>query len=645
MDTAKYINLFISETREHLVNLNQALLALEKKPDESSRLDEIFRSMHTIKGMAASIGLEAIADISHRGEDLLDKMRRRQSLASPEEIDLIFTVLDFLEASVELVAQGKQPGQVMAQRYQNIVNKIGIMTSSNHDAIPIKVASNGGCDFKRITPIMQEDSLVYKIRILLEQDVSLKSARAFLILHNLEKVGQVAYTVPERHDLEADKFDRGFSLFLVSSEKDIEVVKNNVACTEVEDFQIEGVVEETSEEVLERKTIGAFVQLAQEKAKDVKVSVTRLDNLMNLVGELVVWRERLKQLSVRSNDPEMQDGVDKVAQIASDLQQEVLTARLVPMAEVFDRFPRVVRDAAKGLGKKIDFILEGRELEMDRSILQMLSEPVVHLLRNAVDHGLELPHQRKQYGKSQVGSIVLSAVRQKDQVLIKVVDDGKGLDVEKIRRKIIDQGFITADKAGELSEKQLFEYLLLPGFSTADKISELSGRGVGLDVVKRRIEEMGGTFAMESHPGAGSTFSITVPLSLAIIRILLVSANQQTYAIPIGQVKETMHVRKKIIKMLKGHSLVQFRNRIIPLMRLSNTIGLSQNQEISEGPAMIVEREGSEVALLFDALIGQQEVVVKPLSRLLKQIKIFSGATIDREGRPMLIVDLNNIIV
>lgn len=645
MDTAKYINLFVSETREHLVNLNQALLALEKKPDESSRLDEIFRSMHTIKGMAASIGLDFIADLTHKGEDLLDKMRRRQTAAASDEIDLIFSVLDFLEESVGMVAAGKQPDEGITKRCQELVAKIDNLTAVSQEAAPAKVASNGGSDFKRINPLRTENSRVYKIRILLEQEVSLKSARAFLILHTLERSGKIAYTLPERHDLESEKFDRGFSIFLVTDRADQEGIKSDISCAEIEDIQIEEVREESAEEALERKTIGAFVQLAQEKAKDVKVSVARLDSLMNLVGELVVWRERLKQMAVQNGDPDIQDGVDKIAQIASDLQQEVLTARLVPMAEVLDRFPRVVRDAAKGLGKEIDFTVEGRELEMDRSILQMLSEPIIHLLRNAVDHGVELPHQRKQSGKSQVGSISLTALKQKDQVLIRVVDDGKGFDLEKIRRKVIDNGYLTADRAAELSEKQLYEYLLLPGFSTADKISELSGRGVGLDVVKRRIEEMGGSFAMESQTGRGSTFTITVPLSLAIIRTLLVSACSQIYAVPITQVMETTNVKQKAMKTLHGKRLLQFRNRVIPVVKLAKAIGLSGEDSMGDGPALIIERQGSELALMFDTMIGQQEIVVKPLSRLVKQVKFFSGATISREGRPMLILDLNNIAI
>jgi len=645
MDTAKYINLFVSETREHLVSLNQALLALEKKPDESSQLDEIFRSMHTIKGMAASIGLDFIADLTHKGEDLLDKMRRRQTAAASEEIDLIFLVLDFLEEAVGLVAAGKQPDESLAQRCRELVGQIERLTAETQETVPAKVASNGGSDFKRINPLKTDNSHVFKIRILLEQDVSLKSARAFLILHTLERGGQVAYTVPERHDLESEKFDRGFTIFLVTDQEDQEELKNDISCADVEDLQIEEVREESAEEALERKTIGAFVQLAQEKAKDVKVSVARLDSLMNLVGELVVWRERLKQLAVQNGDPAIQDGVDKIAQIASDLQQEVLTARLVPMSEVLDRFPRVVRDAAKGLGKEIDFTVEGRELEMDRAILQMLSEPVIHLLRNAVDHGVELPHQRKQAGKSQVGSITLTAQKQKDQVLIKVVDDGKGFDLERIRRKVIDNGHLKAGQAAELTDQQLYEYLLLPGFSTADKISELSGRGVGLDVVKRRIEEMGGSFAMESRPGKGSVFSITVPLSLAIIRTLLISAGAQTYAVPITQVKEITNIKQKALKTLHGKRLLQFRNRVIPVVRLASVIGLSPETDIGEGPALIVDRQGSELALLFDTMIGQQEIVVKPLSRFVKGIKTFSGATIDREGRPMLILDLNNIAV
>lgn len=644
LDASKYRDLFVSETREHLVNLNRALLALEKNPGDVALLDEVFRSMHTIKGMAASIGQDLVADLTHKAESLLDRMRKRLAPVGPAQIDLMLEALDFLEAAVAAIGRDQSPAQAMADQAREIAGKMEALAAAGTQPEPA-AATASGCDFTRINPLKADGDAVYKIRVLLEQDVPLKSARAFLVLHNLGQMGKVAYTVPERHDLEAERFDRGFTVFLVSRPVDPNALEQSIACSEIEDIQIEEVREESAEEAIERKTVGAFLQLAQERPRDIKVSVQRLDALMNLVGEMLVWRDRLKQLISRIEDPAVHDGVDKIAQITSDLQHQVLAARLVPMAEIFDRFPRVVRDAAKALSKEIDFRVEGRELEMDRSILQMLAEPLVHLLRNAVDHGVETPEKRVAKGKPQAGTIRLAAAKLKDQVVITVEDDGRGLDFEAIRRKAVERGLATAEKAAGMSPSQLADFIAMPGFSTAEKVTEVSGRGVGLDVVKNKVEAMGGSLRIESRPGAGTDFILTVPLSLAIIRTLLVGVGDDCYSIPMSQVRETVEVKPQDVKTLQGRPLFLFRRRAIPLAHLGRTLGSIQGQARLSGPAVVVERQGGEAALLIDRMLGQQEIVVKPLSPLVKQIRTFSGATIDRNGRPMLILDVNNLTI
>jgi two-component system chemotaxis sensor kinase CheA len=557
----------------------------------------------------------------------------------------MFEALDFLEAAVAAIGHDQSPDRKMSEQAGEIVRKMEAMAAVQAQPEPVALASTSGCDFTRINPLKLPGDTIYKVRVLLEQDVALKSARAYLVLHNLEQMGKVAYTVPERHDLEAERFDRGFSVFLVSKPLDRQAIEGNIACSEIEDIQIEEIREETTEEAIERKTVGAFLQLAQERPRDIKISVQRLDTLMNLVGEMLVWRDRLKQLIIGVEDPAVHDGVDKIAQITSDLQHEVLAARLVPMSEIFDRFPRVVRDAAKALSKEIDFKVEGRELEMDRSILQMLAEPLVHLLRNAVDHGVETPERRAASGKPQAGTIRLAAAKLKDQVVITVEDDGRGLDVEAIRRKAVERGLTSPEKAAALTESQLAEFIAMPGFSTAEKVTEVSGRGVGLDVVKNKVEAMGGSLRIESRPGAGTTFLVTVPLSLAIIRTLLVGVEGDCYSIPMSQVRETVEVKPDDVKTLQGKPLFLFRRRAIPLAHLGRALGRSRREDRLSGPAVVVERQGGEAALLIDRMLGQQEVVIKPLSGLVKHIRTFSGATISREGRPMLIVDVNNLLL
>ncbi len=642
MDTAKYRDLFVSETREHLVNLNRALLALEKTPGDPALLDEVFRSMHTIKGMAASIGQDLVAELTHQAETLLDRMRKHQLPVASAQIDLMFEALDFLEAAVTAIGHDQSPGQKMSEQAGEIARRMEALASAGPQP-EAAAASTSGCDFTRINPLKLPGDSVYKVRVLLEQDIALKSARAFLVLHNLEQLGKVAYTVPERHDLEAERFDRGFSIFLVSKPVDQEALVQGIACSEIEDIQVEEVREETTEEAIERKTVGAFLQLAQERPRDIKVSVQRLDSLMNLVGEMLVWRDRLKQLITGVEDPAVHDGVDKIAKITADLQHEVLAARLVPMAEIFDRFPRVVRDAAKALSKEVDFKVEGRELEMDRSILQMLAEPLVHLLRNAVDHGVETAERRAASGKPRTGTIRLAAAKLKDQVVITVEDDGRGLDLEAIRRKAVERGLATPERAAAMSESQLSDLLAMPGFSTAEKVTEVSGRGVGLDVVKNKVEAMGGGLRIESRPGAGTTFLVTVPLSLAIIRTLLVAVEGDNYSIPMSQVRETVEVKADDVKTLQGRPLFIFRRKAIPLAHLGRALGKARGEPRMSGPAVVVERQGGEAALLIDRMLGQQEIVIKPLSGLVKHVRTFSGATISREGKPMLIVDVNNV--
>ncbi|HTY08379.1 MAG TPA: chemotaxis protein CheA [Candidatus Edwardsbacteria bacterium] len=646
MDTSKYKDLFVSETKEHLVSLNRSLLALEKSPNDPTLINEIFRSVHTIKGMAASINQDLIAEVSHRAEDLLDRMRKRQVPAGPDQVELVFKFVDLLEAAVSLVALDKSPEAELGDAARALLKRMAEHSvAAAQAAAPAAPAAAGAGehDFARINPLRKPGTVVFKIRILLEKDVALKSARAFLMMRTLEGSGAIAYTVPERYDIEAERFDRGFTIIYVTAVRDEKAIADMVASSEVEDVEIREIVEETREQALESKTIGAFVQIAQERPKDVKVSVVRLDRLMNMVGELVVWKERLRQLAAGSGSPMLADGVDEVARIVGDLQHEVLASRLVAMAEIFDRFPRVVRDAAKALGKEINFEVQGRELEMDRSILQLLSEPLVHLLRNAVDHGVETPEQRTAAGKPKVGTITMSAVKLKDQALITINDDGRGMDVAAIKRKAVEKGMVGAADADAMSDKQLIEFTARPGFSTAAKVTEVSGRGVGLDVVKNKIDQLGGGFAVDSRAGLGCTFTLTIPLSLAIIHTLLVSADHLTYAMPLSQVKETVKVTPDSVKTLQGTPVLLYRNRAIPLFHLGGVLGRGGPRRELAGPAVVVESQGSELALVIDRMLGQQEIVVKPLTRLLKQTKLFSGVTISREGKPMLILDVNNL--
>ncbi len=499
-----------------------------------------------------------------------------------------------------------------------------------------------------------------RLRVTLDKDCVLKSVRVFMIFKKLSQLGRVVDSHPSVEELEDEKFDRSFEVVLESSEDAGEVRRSLMTIAEVQEVEtlpLEGgaetgrgaespegaeVREEVAPETVRREAERGPV--APVRTQSVRVNISRLDNLMNLIGELVINRTRLQEISSSYNIPELKEALAHTARLTADLQDEVMKTRMVPVEHIFNRFPRMVRDLAKSRGKEVDFIIEGRDIELDRTILDEISDPLMHLLRNAVDHGIDSPEEREARGKPRRGSIKLAARRDRNYVSIEVQDDGQGVDAARIFALAEERGFITADEARALSDDDALRFLAMPGFSTAEEVSGVSGRGVGLDVVKNKVESLGGMLIMQSVKGEGTTFALKLPLTLAIIQALLVKVMNEIYAIPLGVVLETAVISSYEIKYVSGQEVIFLRDETLPLVRLGRCLGLPEGDGQGTFPVVVVETAPRSVAIAVDELMGQQEIVITSLDRFLKGIRGFGGATILGTGEVALILDIPTLL-
>ncbi len=501
-----------------------------------------------------------------------------------------------------------------------------------------------------------------RLRITLDKDCVLKSVRVFMIFKKLSQIGSVIHSNPSVEDLEDEKFERSFEV-LFSSTEPLESVRGALLTIaevhEVEVLPAEGLeeqeVEEAEGEILELEeeraeapevatydTTGAAT--APVRTQSVRVNISRLDNLMNLIGELVINRTRLQEISSSYNIAELKEVLGQTARLTADLQDEVMKTRMVPVEHIFNRFPRMVRDLAKSRGKEIDFAIEGKDIELDRTILDEISDPLMHLLRNAVDHGIDNPEEREARGKPRRGSVKLVARRDRNYVSIEVTDDGQGVDANKIFDIAERQGMVSAEERRALGWEDTLRFLATPGFSSAEEVSGISGRGVGLDVVKTKVESLGGMLIMQSIWGVGTTFALKLPLTLAIIQALLVKVKEEIYAIPLGVVSETAVISSHEIRFVSNQEVIFLRDETLPLMRLGNFLGLAEENGHGTFPVVVVEVALKSVAIAVDELLGQQEIVITSLDRFLKGIRGFGGATILGTGEVALILDIPTLL-
>lgn len=676
MDLNQYLDIFLEESKEHLQTINNQLLELEKHPANIEIVNEIFRSAHTLKGMSATMGYEDLASLTHQMENVLDLIRNEKLNVTTNLLDIVFRSVEYLEEMVLSISEGGD-GKKDVKEVVSLLIKIekgeeySLPTNSEEQKSPEHTY-----DSYEITILQQSEEqgyTPYEVNITLREDCLLKAARVFMVFEVVEGMGEVIKSNPSVDLLEEEKFDNSFQITMVSKE-DVNSIKEKIMkVSELEkvsvnkldtqllaDFQGESSVEVAVEEItaaqVEAAPTTAVLEKKEEKKtpvkgtpgsnKTIRVSIDRLDGLMNLFEELVIDRGRLEQISKDLNEPELIETVERMSRISNDLQNIILNMRMVPIETVFNRFPRMVRQLARDLGKKVDIEIIGAETELDRTVMDEIGDPLVHLLRNAIDHGIEIPEIRSRNGKSEEGKITLKAYHSGNHVFIEIIDNGAGISKEKVLNKAISKGVISQQEGERLSEQEVYQLILSSGFSTAEVISDISGRGVGLDVVKNTIESLGGKITIDSLEGAGTTFSIQLPLTLSIISVLLTEIENEKYAIPLSSIIETAIIKKEEILTAHNQEVIDFRGKIVPVVYLEKVFDVQKQQvEPPDFYSLVLVKKGEKIAaLVVDSFIGQQEVVLKGLGQYLNSTFAISGATILGDGQVALIVDCNALI-
>ncbi len=676
MDVNQYLGIFLEEAREHLQTLNRCVLDLEHDPGNLQILDEIFRSAHTIKGMSATMGYTAIAELTHEMENVLDLLRKGTLKAHAGIIDTLFQCVDRLEQLVEEVVSGQSGGvEVAALSAKLAALAKGEVTPavSTEPAAPVVESAAATSDIElneteqqMVNSALAQGMQVYQLKIGVRDGTLLKSVRAYMAMKALDELGDVIKTDPLVEDLEKDNFGLEFSVVLVTENTAEKICETILSIAEIEKAiaipcvssqaepqrpraveasvasGTEPVVEQTREVAKESK-----VDPAAAKAKGkalLRVDAEKLDSLLNLVGELVINKTRLQQIGLSNQLQELSEAIEQMDRVTTDLQGVVMKLRMVPVGQVFNRFPRMVRDLSHNLGKEINLIIQGEETELDRTVIDEIGDPLVHLLRNSIDHGIEKPADRTAAGKNPVGEVRLTARHEGNHVLLMVSDDGKGLKAEAIKQKALEKGLVTKAELEAMDPNDIMRLIFMSGFSTAETVTDVSGRGVGMDVVRTKIEALGGSLELDSTPGQGTRVRIRLPLTLAIIQALLIQVQAETYAIPLGSIDSTINIVPEDIRTIQQQEVILLRGQIIPLVRLAKRLGITQSAEFEseqELYVVIVQSGDNKIGLLVDSLVGQQEIVIKSLGTILTGIKQIAGATILGDGQVVLILDVN----
>jgi len=684
MDVNQYLGIFLEEAREHLQTLNRCLLDLEHDPNDLHVLDEIFRSAHTIKGMSATMGYAEIAELTHEMENVLDMLRKGTLKAHADIIDTLFQCVDRLEQLVEGVANGHTEGVVDVSELSKKLASIakGEATApveARQAEAPAAAAAEDLIELNETEDELVKSALgqgmrVHALKIVIRQGTLLKSVRAYMVMKAFDEMGDVIKTEPLVEDLEKDNFGNEFSVVLVTDLELDKVRETVLSIAEIDTVTAQpyGAPASTGKNppeplalAVEEKTAGgeapgaapaAEVKKAasaapaaapDKKAKAqqlLRVDAEKLDSLLNLVGELVINKTRLQQIGLSNQLLELTEAIEQMDRVTTDLQSVVMKLRMVPVSQVFNRFPRMIRDLSHGLGKEINLVIQGEETELDRTVIDEIGDPLVHLLRNSIDHGIEKPADRVAAGKNPVGELRLIARHEGNNVLLMVSDDGKGLKPEVIKKKALEKGLVTKAELEAMDTNEVMRLIFLPGFSTAETVTDVSGRGVGMDAVRSKIEALGGLLELESTTGQGTRVKIRLPLTLAIIQALLVRICEETYAIPLGSIDSTINITPEDIRTIQQEEVILLRGQIIPLVRLGRKLGVTGAADFSpeqELFVVIVQAGDHRIGLLVDALVGQQEIVIKSLGKLLTGIKQIAGATILGDGQVVLILDVN----
>ena len=647
-----YREIFLSESQEYLNLTSGCLVKLEGNPGDLESLNEIFRCTHTLKGMSATMGYDSIAQLSHQMEDLLDELRGQRKTITSEIIDTLFAAVDLLEQSIQdikLKTESKINIAPCVEALKKFLTEEPLPLKRKSVLSMVDAAEFSESDLERFREAKEAGNTVFKITMILSETCVMKEARSFLIITNLKKLGEIVFAFPSIEELKEAKFDRSFMIVLSSKENQDIIHESLLNISEVEEANIT-IVDIKASAALPAAGGTAQQQPAGEahalkKIQSIRIPVQRLDRIMNFMGELAIAKIRLLQVVQTSKIKQLEEIAFTLDHLTAALQDEIMQTRLLPVAYILDNFTRVVRDLARKKQKEVELEIFGSEIELDRVVLDEIGDPLIHLLRNAIDHGIEPPEERKAKGKNPKGKIYINVARQKGQISIDVADDGRGVDFEAVRRLAIERGVISEQESSGLDEKRILDILTMPGFSTAKEITDTSGRGVGLDVVKIKIETLGGRLDFETKPGKGTKFSLTLPLTLAIIKAMLVKVHNEILAVPLMNIRETIKVLPKELKFVQNFEVVRVREEIIPVLRMEKELNIPACSE-EEGHTskqlslVIVEFEKKALALLVSQIIGEQDIVVKPLPSFVKRTKGIAGATILGDGKVALILDI-----
>lgn len=661
-ENSMYQNLFYEETEKYLGALNDDVLRLEEQPEDTEIIDSIFRSAHTLKGMAATMGLNTMTKLTHQMENVFQLLKNGEVKVTHDLISLIFDCLDTLADIVEDLQAGGGGGleitklvdrliQIAESESDEDIESSNTSTSANDELIP-HLDTWDSSDLKVIQEGQNQGYHAYVIGLRLDEDTSMKSARAFLVLNKLETSGELILTEPSIEDLETGDFEGDIHILYLSKASADEVKEMVLDVNEIDSVlvkpasevlvEVEPEIEVEEEEKVEietQETTNNSTRNSQaQRRQTIRVDLNRLDQFMNLVSELVIHRSRLEAITNDHAIPEVNEPLEQVERITSELQDVVLQLRMQPFSVAVQRFPRMIRDLADELDKDLNLVIQGEDTELDRTVVTELGEPLVHLLRNAADHGIESPKDREEAGKDRQGKITVGAFPQGNRVVVTVSDDGKGIDPEIIRASAEGKGISTVG----LSEEEIIQLVFHPGFSTKKNVTGVSGRGVGMDVVKEKILSLNGTIEIISEVGKGSTFRITLPLTLSIIQSLLVKAGSQTFALPQTVIEKIELYEEDRIKTVHQAEVYPYEGEFIPVVHLSDSLGVEKNTDTNPYVVIITERE-QYYAIVVDGLLEQREIVIKELGAELQVMREYLGATILGNGDVVLIIDLSTI--
>lgn len=699
MDVSQYLEIFIDESEEHLQTLSDCIMVLEKEPDNKDTINEVFRAAHSLKGMAGTMGFKRMQHLTHDMENVFQEVRSDRVKVTSGMIDLLFKCLDALEGYLDNIKstsdEGAEDNEVIIKELNDFIAKAdGEAEAENKEVSEVKEAAPAATqeekegqekielteeEKKAIREAESNGQHIYAMTVRIQKDCLLKAARAFLVFKAVEDFGQILVYRPSSQDIEDEKFELDFSFFLASEEKTDKIVAAAKAVSEIEKVDAEEIhldeylkeaaaqeEQQAKEAATEQKEAPAEVPKTAEKkapaaaakkqtnakpvtGRTVRVDIEKLDALMNQVSELIIAKNSL--VSISSNESgeyqnqSFHEQIEYLERITTNLHESVMKVRMVPIESVVNKFPRMIRDLSRKLGKKMELYMSGEDTELDRTVVDQIGDPLQHLLRNSADHGLEDNATRVERGKPEVGSIFLKAFQEGNNVIIEVGDDGNGIDVAAVRDKAVERGVITAEQAENMSQKEIINLLFLPSFSMAKKITDISGRGVGLDVVKSNIEALGGDVEVRTKLGEGTTFIVRLPLTLAIIQALMVEIRDEKYAIALGSIANIESIPVNEIKYVQAQEVIHLRGAVIPLIRLDQVLDMEEKQEEPENLTVVIVKKGDSLAgLVVDNLIGQQEIVIKSLGKYITNNKIISGATILGDGEVALILDVNTLM-